>query len=415
MDALSIGGALVQQQSPETGGPAFAMLNSDGHGGDHWFHILEKVEVSLEALKSSGEAIEINSQYKKWSDELDELQDCAENPTNPATINEYAQDPGQEEQILSQIAQGKSELAELTVARLVNVAIAFGAAAGVGIPLLSLIAVLDEEYSGDALEELSEQQVTEIMQLVTSCTTTTSSSTSSTTLTSTKTFTSTESSTETATGTTIEISGVIYGAFTWSEIVVNSGQALTEYASGTFQVTVDPQSDLATGSGSGQINDHFQEPSQGCSGSGELAYTFSVGGTYLPYPNTIELGFLPSNPANVTFTVTCTNPSGQFKTSTPFTTVHPTEVNMQTVDGAVLSASSPQEGETPASTYQITLSAHPVTETLTTTFPTETTITSVETTTATSVTSTETSTEESSTTSGTTLITGTISNSTSTG
>ena len=84
------------------------------------------VKTGQQAWKNIQKATDINDRYTKWLDQINSLEDCAKNPTNPVTINGYQQDPTQEQRIIDQIESAKSQLMEMTVIRFVNVALAEG-------------------------------------------------------------------------------------------------------------------------------------------------------------------------------------------------------------------------------------------------------------------------------------------------
>src|SRR3984893_8322643 len=191
-------------------GPGTTLLNGGSSLNHKVFHVLEEIKMVENSVKAVREAVDINKEYTDWLKQLNELQDCAENPTNPLTISGYQQDPGQEKQILDQIASAKAQLAELTIARFVNLVVGLGSELVKNLHL-DAAAVLAELYSEGTLKQLSEEEVQSIEKLVTPCSPTTTTSTSQTTS-----FTTTfTSSTTMSTTSGSVIAGTIYGAFSW--------------------------------------------------------------------------------------------------------------------------------------------------------------------------------------------------------
>ena len=54
---------------------------------------------------------------QNWLNELDVLEDCVKNPTNPLTQQEYGKNPTYQEQTLSGIEGAKSQIQQVTAAR----------------------------------------------------------------------------------------------------------------------------------------------------------------------------------------------------------------------------------------------------------------------------------------------------------
>jgi len=391
--------------------PGYTLLNGAGQVS-HVFHVLEKIKMNLNSILAVAEAVDINKEYTGWLNTLNELQDCAENPTNPVTINGYEQNPGQEQQILDQISSAKSQLAELTIARFVNLVVGLGSEVVKSLGV-DVIAVIAEHYSEHTLKQLSEEQVQNIEKLVTPCQPTTTTATSSTitssSTTTTLTVTSTSSS-STETGSSASLSPVSFtGSFQWK---TDTGSGEVSMASGTFAFTIDLATALISGSGNGLLTVTLGSPDP-CSGQGSSSYTFNVTGVYYRSANSLGLIFGNAYPPG-SFTETCPN----FTNQVPFgevTPVLPTQYTFPAVDGASVECPGSSCPAGPSQTYKVTIH---VTGFETSTFSiqssvissSETTITTTSTPTSSE---TQTSSETSSQTSGTTLTIST-SNSTST-
>jgi hypothetical protein len=351
-------------------------------------HVLEHFYGILESVLGVAEALVTAHEYQQWVSQLNELQDCAEHPTNPVTINGYSQDPNQEQQILNAISNARSELKSLTEARFVNIAVSLGSEL-VGKLGLDVAAVLAGHYSEETLKQLSEDLMKSIVKMVTPCGTTTTSSISSITTQSLRTLTL---STFTPTG---SAHADFYGSFQWT---LSSGGGFAS-ASGTFKITIDPITNSITGSGMGYVKDTLND--QVCTGSASTSYTFNIKGGFDPNSNNLTLITTDSpSPAYAVMTMTC-NGLNEVQ-NWIFGSVQPGIVLIPAVDGGTAT------GSTSEITYSITLSTSPVTTTFSTISSSSTSSTSTSSETSTSTT------ESSSTTTSYTIRVST-SNSTSTG
>jgi hypothetical protein len=351
-------------------------------------HILENVHGILESIKGVAEALVTSKEYTAWISQLNELQDCAEHPTNPVTINGYSQDPGQEQRILDAIANARSELNSLTAARFVNIAVSLGTEL-VGKLGLDVAAVLAGHYSEDTLKQLSEDLIKSIEKLVTPCVTTTTGSSSITTQ-SLRTFTL---SSFTPTGSTAVD---FYGRFQWTE---NPNNGYVGSASGTFTITIDRTTNQVSGRGMGYDTNKLDDSA--CTGSGSASYTFTIKGSYDPNSNNLTLMFTDSpSPQYAGGTETCN--SITTTQSWIIASVQPGIVMIPALDGGTVACTGCGQ-----ISYSITLSTSPITTTFSTTSFTSTTSTSTSS-------ETSTSTESSSTTTSYTIKVST-SNSTSSG
>ena len=68
------------------------------------------------ALSDVTTALDLSKQYKKWKDELDALEDCAANPTNPLTRS----DPNYSPTTVAKIRDARDELQQVTAVRFLN-------------------------------------------------------------------------------------------------------------------------------------------------------------------------------------------------------------------------------------------------------------------------------------------------------
>ena len=284
------------------------------------------LKTTYNSWKDIQKVVEINDQYTKWSQQLDQLETCAANPTNPITINGYQQDPVQKQRIINEIESSKLELAELTMMRFVNAAIAEGAKL-VSVKLIGYIAKYANGYSEGTLKGLSQELVDEIVKLVTPCMPTSQWT----------------------------------GKFQWD---MNNGQGqnnglsgFDESASGTFVFTANPNmfqnAPSVLGNGSGEIK--YTISGGGCTGGGSGNYAFNVTGSG-GNGSLFRLSFLPPKPSSISVTETC---AGAGTTTEPygFNSINPPiEVAIQDTSGATFQCNSSIAGCSSGNTMSITIS-----------------------------------------------------------
>lgn len=63
---------------------------------------------------------------RSYFSELDQLRECAENPTNPLTKKTYQENPSEKAKVIDQINEAQSQLDQLTAARLLNLSVKTG-------------------------------------------------------------------------------------------------------------------------------------------------------------------------------------------------------------------------------------------------------------------------------------------------
>jgi hypothetical protein len=258
------------------------------------FHGLEGGKGAIEAAKGIQEAISTSLAYRHWVSELNDLRDCAENPTNPVTIKGYEDDPGQKGRIIQAIDNAMSELKQMTTMRFVTTEVSLGTEL-VGILALDVVAVAATHYSDSTLEKLSEELVKSVEGMVTPCdkkTTSTNSQTRS-------------ASTETIRGDTqVSVTGITDARYVASTDTTTSDSYWNVKDEGGITLALRADGSVK-GTGGGHISLKGYSPtgeSGGCTSTGETNYAFSVSGFYLP------------NVGNVTFSADRTTISPFFMT-----------------------------------------------------------------------------------------------------
>lgn len=109
------------------------------------------------------------SESKSYFSELDQLKACAENPTNLLTRKAYAESPSEKARVLDQVNSAESQLNQLTIARILNLAAKTGAkftgANFAGKLFLDSVA----KWSDETLKEVAEGWIDDARKAVVEC------------------------------------------------------------------------------------------------------------------------------------------------------------------------------------------------------------------------------------------------------
>ncbi len=277
------------------------------------------LKTTKNSWKDIQKAVEINDEYTKWAQKLDQLETCAMNPTNPITIKGYQQDPPQKQRIINQIESSKLELAELTIMRFVNAVIAEGVKL-VSVKFIGWIAKYATSYSDSTLKVVSQELVDQIVKLVTPCMPTSQWT----------------------------------GKFQWD---LNNGEGYDQSASGTFTFTANPNmfqnAPSILGNGSGEIKIAIN--GGGCNGGGSGNYNFNVTGSG-GNGTMFRLSFSPAKPSNVSVTESCAGAGTTTEPTSFYSIDPPIEVAIQDTSGATFQCSASIAGCSSENNLSITIS-----------------------------------------------------------
>jgi hypothetical protein len=112
------------------------------------------------------EALEINSEHTELAQELTELQEMAENPTNALTEKAYSEDPGLKQSILDEIADVRSELGWNTAMQFLNREISVGIALAESPPLSVAVSTI-AEWNGKTLKQVINERIKDLRKRIT--------------------------------------------------------------------------------------------------------------------------------------------------------------------------------------------------------------------------------------------------------
>jgi len=102
-----------------------------------------------------------------WLDELAELSECAENPTNPLTQKAYNEDPGAKEQALNSVASSHADVTQASFMRFLNLATSVATDLVDG-PLGAITAPVSS-YNDEALKGIAEDRINDAKKSVVDC------------------------------------------------------------------------------------------------------------------------------------------------------------------------------------------------------------------------------------------------------
>lgn len=107
---------------------------------------------------------------RSYFSELDQLRECAENPTNPLTKKTYQENPAEKAKVIDQINEAQSQLDQLTAARLLNLSVKTGSKF---IPGLNFAGKLFfdsvAKWNDETLKQVSERWVDDARKGVVKC------------------------------------------------------------------------------------------------------------------------------------------------------------------------------------------------------------------------------------------------------
>ena len=107
---------------------------------------------------------------RSYFSELDQLRECAENPTNPLTKKTYQENPSEKAKVTDQIDEAQSQLDQLTAARMLNLAAKTGSKF---IPGLNFAGKLFfdsvAKWNDETLKQVSERWVDDARKAVVKC------------------------------------------------------------------------------------------------------------------------------------------------------------------------------------------------------------------------------------------------------
>ncbi|MBZ5501447.1 MAG: hypothetical protein LAN59_04280 [Acidobacteriia bacterium] len=116
------------------------------------------------ALWNIASAFSKSQQNQSWMQQMDALQNCAQNPTNPVTQKAYQDNPAYREQTVSGVQQARSEVQQVTGMRFLNQGVAT-ATGLVGGPL-KLVTAPVSMWNDRALKDIADQQIRDVAKSV---------------------------------------------------------------------------------------------------------------------------------------------------------------------------------------------------------------------------------------------------------
>jgi len=145
------------------------------------------IEIAKEVLKENAEHtklakefpaplsrfVDLLNAFKKeqdhidWLDELAELKDCVENPTNPLTKKAFDENPAYKDQTLNNLADAHADVTAATAMRFLNLETSVATDLAEG-PLGAMTAPVSS-YNDEALKGIAENRINEAKKGITDC------------------------------------------------------------------------------------------------------------------------------------------------------------------------------------------------------------------------------------------------------
>jgi hypothetical protein len=103
------------------------------------------------------------------SSELEQLMECAQNPTNPVTRRTYEENPQERQRTLNEIGSAQSEVSRLNTARVINVAAGLAALLAHVHPAVHVVTEAAGHWSEHTLAHLAEERLEQARRSVVPC------------------------------------------------------------------------------------------------------------------------------------------------------------------------------------------------------------------------------------------------------
>ena len=123
----------------------------------------------LRALENVGNALASSADYLEIVRELDAIEECARNPTNPITQRAYRDDPGYQQRVLDQIAATRAEVKANASVLYLSHLIKTGSSLVRNVPALGFIVGPGTAWSKAALNEVTRKLIDDLRKNVPSC------------------------------------------------------------------------------------------------------------------------------------------------------------------------------------------------------------------------------------------------------
>lgn len=129
---------------------------------------LNNLVKSLKTLMSVKDSIAMEAEFSELDSQLDKLQDCVENPTNPVTKNAYRDDPGLRQRLLDQVAATRSEVKANTAVMFLGLLNSVGAGL-TKVPWLGWVMGPGTAWSKATLQDMNARLIKDLKKNIVSC------------------------------------------------------------------------------------------------------------------------------------------------------------------------------------------------------------------------------------------------------
>jgi hypothetical protein len=155
-----IGMNMFEETVLEAANAELGKLAEEGELSEKFPGPLKNLMLVLKALKKGMD-------LSDWMGELNELENCAENPTNPLTKKAYDQDPSYQDQVLNGVDEARAGAVESTAMRYMNLGVT--STIGKENEVLGVIITPLSVWSDETLKQLAEENIEDAKKSVTPC------------------------------------------------------------------------------------------------------------------------------------------------------------------------------------------------------------------------------------------------------
>lgn len=129
---------------------------------------VDKLFEALKAGKDVLDALVMSEEFEKLQKQIDAIEECAENPTNPTTRNAYEQDPGLKQRLLEEVARTRFEVKANLAAMFIGLANKVGSGL-TGAKWLAFVVGPLTSWTKEGLDARNAEALDRLRKEVTSC------------------------------------------------------------------------------------------------------------------------------------------------------------------------------------------------------------------------------------------------------
>lgn len=157
--------AVVKQFNSHSTGELAKLIEAKLNNGAEVKNFVKALKAGASVL----DALSASDEYKALEHEVDALEECARNPTNPVTTRAYRDDPTYRDQILGQVAAVREELKANTAVSYLSHMIKTGSSLIPEVPWVGYVVGPGTAWSKAALADLNRKLIDDLRKNITPC------------------------------------------------------------------------------------------------------------------------------------------------------------------------------------------------------------------------------------------------------